>query len=52
MSGCNPSQDDNTGRSVARMSTDGARVEDLPAVYFVFVFNICPETQIMNHLER
>ena len=30
------------------MSTDGARVEDLPAVYFIFVSNICPETQTMN----
>ena len=30
------------------MSIDGARVEDLPAVYFIFVSNICPETQTMN----
>ena len=43
MSRCNPSQDDNTGRSVAGMSTDGARVKDLPAVTFIFVsVDICP----------
>ena len=48
MSRCNPRQDDNTGKSVARMSIDGARVEDLPAVYFIIVSNICPETQTMN----